>query len=150
WRHVQHQRAAYFRFRNRAAARPDHRSVGRARWIRDRRHRWNARRPEAGCDGGRVQRQRDSRRRRTRDQTRRPRVYSTGRPARDQAEPVDYLLEHPLRSSRSEGVTMRAAFVIRAFALVALLPVGSAFAQSDAAKPKPTDLSNADIQEAVK
>jgi oxalate decarboxylase/phosphoglucose isomerase-like protein (cupin superfamily) len=45
---------------------------------------------------------------------------------------------------------MRAAIVIRALALVAVLPVGSALAQSAAAKPKPTDLSNAEIQDAVK
>ena len=45
---------------------------------------------------------------------------------------------------------MRAAVVIRMVALVASLPVASALAQSAPAKPKPTDLTNTQIQEAVK
>ena len=45
---------------------------------------------------------------------------------------------------------MRAAVIIRVLVLVALLPIVPVFAQSAPSKPKPTDLSNAEIQEAVK
>ena len=45
---------------------------------------------------------------------------------------------------------MRAVVVIRVLALVASLPVASVFAQSAPAKIKATDLSSAEIQEAVK
>jgi cupin len=45
---------------------------------------------------------------------------------------------------------MRAAVMIRVLAIIALLPVAPLLAQSAPAKPKPTDLSNGEIQEAVK
>src|SRR5262245_40075158 len=45
---------------------------------------------------------------------------------------------------------MRAAVVVRALALITVLPVASVVAQSAPAKVRATDLSNAEIQEAVK
>src|SRR4029077_18216300 len=93
---------------------------------------------------------RDSRRRRARNQTRRSRVYPSRCPARDQRVEFHHVLEHPLRSQRCRGVAMRAVVAVRVLALVASLPVASVLAQGAPAKIKATDLSSAEIQEAVK
>jgi len=45
---------------------------------------------------------------------------------------------------------MRAAVVVRVLALIMSLPAASLFAQTNSGKPAATDLSNAEIQEAVK